>query len=113
MKMGKEVCLPPKAYEADAETPTEYWLNSPDGMWLQTFWCMVVDLRAFASYLLFRLQKGTRSPSTAPALGGSIGIPSCPSNNHGHNPNHNPNHKPNRNHKPTHTNNGTRRSKSN
>ena len=36
-KGGKEIELPYRAYEKDAETPTEYWWAHPDGMWLQTF----------------------------------------------------------------------------
>ena len=46
MRAGKELSLPKEAYEAEGKTPTQYWWTNPDGMWLQNFWCMLVDLRA-------------------------------------------------------------------
>ena len=57
--------LPAEAYKDDAETPTKYWWDHPDCMWLQTFRFMVVHfmsfsckMRAFPSYLFFVCRRG-------------------------------------------------------
>ena len=52
MRAGKELSLPKVAYEAKGETPPQYWWANPDGMWLQTCWCMVDGLRALIFFVL-------------------------------------------------------------
>ena len=89
--------MPAEAYHAGAETPTKYWWDHPDVMWLQTFWFMVADLRASSFYLFFVLHKRMRSPLTGTIPRMSPGMPTLLKKNDNNNPNHKRNHKPTHN----------------
>ena len=87
--------MPAEVYKDDAETPTKYSWDHPDGMWLQTIWLMVVrfmsfscKMRAFTSYLFFLLQKRMRSPLSGTSSGILPGMPALLKNNATNNPNH-------------------------
>ena len=61
----REIRLPKEAYQDDAETPTKYWWDHPEGMCLGLWLCVSCHCHAkyvlsHASYLFFVLQKRTR-----------------------------------------------------